>query len=602
MRLYSRSGGLLALVCLLLLVVACGDSPTPTVQTQATTAAATSTLAATTTAPSAATVAGATTTTAATTQAGAVTTLASTTAASASTPTRAATRLTANQLKIAINGDENTLTPFSYVTGYPGLNMLGLVYDSLYIFNPDFQSVPWLATSYKASADGKQYTVTLRDKVTWHDGKPLIAEDVKATYELMQKAPGNPWASGVRNITAIETPDPLTVVFTLRSANPEFGLVPLSTTPILPKHIWGNVKPEEAKTFQGGKIGSGPYKLTEYQSGTLYRFQANETYWGGKPTVNELIMPIIKDNNTIFGSVRSGELDTTTRVIQPELLKDFEANPQLRVSRGPSFGSTLLQLNASKAPFDQKDFRLAIAYAIDNNKLLETITLGNALPGNPGFIHPASPYHNPDVKPLAYNPARSKELLDKLGYAPGSDGTRVGKDGKPLDFKLLVYSTNPSRVRSAELIRDWLKEVGIKATIQSLDPDSVDALVWPEFDVKKGRNYDMAVWGWSSSLQQSLSRLGSLFHSNPDIGSNNLGAFKSDKVDGLVDELNAAADLPRRIEVAKRLEAAVADELPFVPLFYENGAYVFRPNTYDGYVFHKLLGTVHKFSFLAARS
>jgi peptide/nickel transport system substrate-binding protein len=590
---------------LALVVNACGDSPTATpaattsaaITSGATTRTVATTVAATTAASTTtqATTAAVTTTQAVTTAA--VTTAASTTQAVAATTARAATKPTATQLKIAISGDENTLTPFSYVTGYPGINLLGLVYDSLYIFDPDFQPRPWLATGYKVSSDGKQYTVTLRDKVSWHDGKPLVAEDVKATYELMQKAPGNPWASGVRNITAIETPDAHTVVFTLKSANPEFILRPLADTPILPKHIWGTVKPEEAKAFTGGKIGTGPYKLADYQSGVLYRFQANESYWAGKPTVNELVVPIVKDNTTIFSSIRSGELDTSTRPVQPELIKEFEANPQLRVAKGASFGSTLLQLNASKAPFDQKDVRLAMAYAIDNQKLIDTITLGNALPGNPGFIHPASPYHNPDVKPLAYNPAKAKELLDGLGYKPGADGVRIA-NGTPMDYKLLVYSNNPSRVRSAEIIRDWFKEIGIKVTLQSLDPDSVDALVWPEFDVKKGRNYDLAMWGWSSSTQQSLGRIGSLFHSDTDLGSLNIGAFKNEKIDKLVEELNAAPDLAKRTEAGRKLEAAVAEELPFITLFYENGAYAFRPATYDGYVFHKLWGTIHKFSFI----
>jgi peptide/nickel transport system substrate-binding protein len=519
------------------------------------------------------------------------------TTAPAVTTTRVATRPTANQLKIAIAGDENTLTPFSYVTGTPGLQLLTLLYDSLYIFDPDFKPISWLATGYKASSDGKQYTVTLRENVTWHDGKPFVADDVKFTYELMQKAAGNPWRSGVTNITAIEAPDAKTVVFTLRGANPEFVLRPLADTPIIPKHVWAEVKPEEVKAFTGGKVGTGPYKLVEYQSSTLYRFQANDTYFAGKPTVREIIVPIIKDNNTIFSSIRTGELDTTTRTLQPELAREFGTNPQLRIERGAAFGSTLLQLNSSKPPFDQKEVRLAIAYAIDNQKLVDTVMLGNALPGNPGFIHPSSPFHNPEVKPLTYNPARSKELLDKLGYLPGADGVRVA-NGAPLDFKMLVYSNNPTRVRSAELIRDWLKEIGIKVTIQSLDPDSVDNLVWPEFDVKKGRNYDMSMWGWSSTVQTSLQRFGNMFHSSTDIGTNNIGGFKNDKIDRLVNDLIAATDLEKRSEVARRLEVAVAEEMPFVTLFYENGTYVYRPNTYDGYVFHKLWGIVHKFSFL----
>ncbi len=191
-------------------------------------------------------------------------------------------------------------------------------------------------------------------------------------------------------------------------------------------------------------------------------------------------------------------------------------------------------------------------------------------------------------------------MLDKAGFTAGSDGVRVGKDGKPLDFKLLVYSNSPTRIRTAELIRDWLKDIGIKVTIQSQDPDSVDALVWPEFDVTKGRNYDMAIWNWSSSTQQSLSRIGTLFHSSTDLGSLNIGAYKNVAIDKLVEDLNATSDLTTRKEAGQKLEAAVAGEVPFITLYYDNAAYASRPASYDGYVFHKLYGIINKFSFLPA--
>lgn len=588
---YKRIAGLTALVILLALLAACGDNtPTTAIITTSEYIPSTrsNTVGANTATP-------AISTTATTPAATGTTTTAATTGAAAAP--RTVTKPTADQLRIAIAVDESTLTPFSYVTGYPGQNLLSLVYDSLYIFDPNFQPKPWLATGFKVSPDGKQYTVSLRDKVQWQDGKPLVAEDVKMTYELMQKAPGNAWAAGVNGIASIEAPDPQTVIFNLKTANPEFVLRPLAVTPILPKHIWGAVKPEEAKTFTGGKVGSGPYKLVDYQAETLYRFQANPTYWAGKPTVNELIMPVIKDPNTIFSSLRSNQIDSSTRALPPELIKDFESSSQTRLLRGPSFGSTMLQFNASKAPFNQLEVRQAISYAIDNQKLIDTVLLGNALPGNPGFTHPESPFHNPDVKPLTYNPAKAKELLDKLGYLPGPDGIRVA-NGQPMDFKLLVQSNNPVRVRSAELIRDWLKEIGLKITVQSLDQNSVTALVWPDFDVKKGRNFDLSMWGWSATTQQSLSSLATLYHSNTDLGTLNIGGIKSPKLDSLVEELNATTDLQKRTEVGKRLEVAAAEELPFDTLFYENSAYAFRPGSYDGYVYHKIWGIISKFSFL----
>ena len=141
-------------------------------------------------------------------------------------------------LRIAILLDEGTLQPYTYVTGYPGWNVLSLVYDTLFIMDADNLPKPWLAKEDKVSADGKVHTLTLRSDVKWHDGKPLTSADVKFSYEFYKKNTHSRWTPPVRTVVSIETPNDTTVVVTLPAANPSFAIQPLADVPIIPKHLW----------------------------------------------------------------------------------------------------------------------------------------------------------------------------------------------------------------------------------------------------------------------------------------------------------------------------------------------------------------------------
>ena len=550
------------LTLLTLIVIACGPAvtPAPTSPPAAPPAAATSAPAAPTTAP-----------------------------AAQAQPTAVAKPV---NLRVAILTDEGTLQPYTYVTGYPGWNMLSLLYDALFIMDADNTPKPWVAKEDKISADGKVHTITLRNDVKWHDGKSLTSEDVKFSYEFYKKNTHSRWTPPVRNVVSIETPNDTTVVITLPAPNPSFAIQPLADVPIIPKHIWENVT--DPKKFENN-VGSGPYKLAEYKSEQFYRFAANAAYFAGKPAADELLMPIIKEPTTIFSALKTGEIQATVRELSPELVKDFSSAADIKVQRGAGFATTMLQFNNERAPWDKKEVRQAVALAIDTQKLVDTVLLGFGTQGNPGWIHPASPFHDPAVKG-EFNLAKAKSLLDGLGYKAGSDGVREA-NGKKLEATLLVYSNNPQRIRAAELIRDALKDIGISIKVTSLEANSLDAKVWPEFDVAKGRDYDMSMWGWSAPLQVNPVRMVTLVHSDPKIGSVNIGAYKNPAADKIAEELNVTTDLEKQKALARQLEAIIAQDLPFVMLYYADGNYAYRASAYDKWIYQKGQGIFHKLSF-----
>ncbi len=170
----------------------------------------------------------------------------------------------AQPLVVSISGDEGFLTPFTYVTGYPGYNLLSLVYDTLML--PDLNGVvqPWLAEQVRSSNGGREWTIRLK-AAQWHDGKPITSEDVKFSYEYYRRYPVvGRFATAVRLFSQIRAPDSRTVVISLPRPDANFELTTLADVPILPKHIWENVT--DPKGFRNN-IGSGPFMLVEVKSG-----------------------------------------------------------------------------------------------------------------------------------------------------------------------------------------------------------------------------------------------------------------------------------------------------------------------------------------------
>jgi peptide/nickel transport system substrate-binding protein len=498
-------------------------------------------------------------------------------------------------MRIAILTDEGTLQPYTYKTGYPGWNMLLLVYDSLLQLDAENLPRPLLAREIRTSPDGATYEIVLRTGVRWHDGQPLTAEDVKFTYEYFVANVHTRFTAPLRVLDSMTVGGADRLTLRLKAPYASFPVRALADIPILPRHVWQSVDGSKVKEF-AARIGSGPYRLREANPATLYRLEANPDYFLGPPAVKELVFPVIKELSSALQALRAGELQGLTRELPPEQVAAF-SQPPFRVARGPSFASTLLQFNLERPAFARREVRQAIDLAIDKRRLVETLLLGTGTVAPPGFLHPGSPYHDPTIQPR-FDAGRARMLLDQVGAAPGADGVRV-LDGARMAFSLVVDSNNPIRIRAAELVSGMLREVGVQITVRALDANAVDGLVWPEFDVAKGRNYDLALWGWSPPVQIDPGRLVELVDSDPKIGRLNLGAYRSAEADRLSRELRGAVDDTIRRATIQGLERQIATDLPFVTLYFPEGAYAYRASAHEGWVYQKGQGIYTKLSFIS---
>lgn len=506
---------------------------------------------------------------------------------------------TAPIVRAAITGDEGTLNPYTYVTGFPGWNLLMLQYDALMQIDVDGVPQNWLASSIETSDDGTVYTVELVDGVTWHDGEPLTADDVVFTYQYF---PSNPAASRfARDLNGVETvraTGDLTVEITLSAPNPSFPLQALADVPIIPEHVWADVTTPEEHQFEGDtNVGSGPYRLTDYAPNQSYTLEANPNYFRGAPAVNELVLVQFADDAGALAAMNSREVDVIFGQVAPEQIELLQARPGIEVIQGPEFTNQLLYYDTQRAPFDDVAVRQAMSLAIDRQDVVDTVFLGAATVGNAGWTHPMSPAFNDSVV-TAHDVEAANALLDDAGYTD-SDGDGIREyDGQPMSFELLTPSGDSLRLRSAQLVSSMLAEIGIEVNVSSVEQATWEEAVWPGFDVNQGRNYEMAMWGWSAPTQADPGRTGALLHSDPALGSLNLTGFASDEADALADRLRTEGDLEERQAILDELQELIAEELPFITILYPDGAYAFDADVYDGWVFVTGQGIVSKISLL----
>jgi peptide/nickel transport system substrate-binding protein len=492
---------------------------------------------------------------------------------------------------VSIPQDEGTLTPFTHTTAPPALD---LVWDTLLVNDTENRLHPLVAESYELSDDLTTYTFTIREGMTWHDGEPLTVDDVVFSFEYQQEfgfATGGLQAA----VASVEAVDESTVVLTLTEPNSDFEQNVLASVKMIPEHVFADVADPMTAGIEVA-IGSGPYRITEYVPDQRYRLEANVDYVPGPPTVGVIEMPIIPQASTAFSALRTGEVDMSSVPLDTQLIGDFEGADGVELIQGSFFSPQLMVINAERAPLNDADLRMAISRAIDVQELIDVVALGVATPPNAGFLHPRSPLVT-DVVDHVYDPEEAARILGDLGAVAGDDGVRV-LDSEPLSFTLLVDSIETNSVRVAEITAEMLAEVGIEVTVEPIESQTVYDRVWPEFDVANGRDFDLTMFSWQPVLQTRAGRFGGLVHSDPTRGSLNIGGFSDPAADELVDAIDDAPDEATRLDAVQGLSELIAEEVPFVTLYFPDTTFAYRPESFDGWQYREGLGPFNTSSFV----
>ncbi|WP_164860616.1 ABC transporter substrate-binding protein [Rhodococcus sp. X156] len=493
---------------------------------------------------------------------------------------------TASSLTIAVDKDSGPLNLFAGQTD----QLTELVYDKLLAPSPYVDDPkPWLATSV-TQVSASTWEVALRDGVTWHDGAPFTADDVVFSFHYMHQAPTGRFTHHVNDtpsISTVETTAAGGVRFTCDYACPELGPVTLADLPIVPKHVWSTVDPAKAKEHAALPIGTGPYQLVDYSPTSGYRFTANANYFAGKPTVDELVMPVIADPSATFTALRSGQIDATTRALTPELTDEFRRSSQVGVVKTSPLRYPELKLNFLEAPFSEAKFRTALNKAVDRDQLLEVVGLGQGRPATQGYVHPDAPYANPTESP--YDVAGANTILDELGYVDDDgDGFRENAAGEKLTYRIHANGGLAPDVRAAQLLTEDFRKVGLDVSVVAVDTGSLS-------DIAAKKTYDMYV---TTNSPHAVADPTQFIMSHR---SGNLWKAPSvpyPEYDALYEKWRKTETNEARLAVLDEIQTLFNQQPTVLGLYYPDEYFGVRADSFAGWVETPGYGVVHKWSFL----
>ncbi|MCQ1536600.1 diguanylate phosphodiesterase [Methanosarcina sp. KYL-1] len=469
-------------------------------------------------------------------------------------------------------GDYGYPQPFTIYPRGPGSSKVGMIFDSL-VERDEIGIIPWLAESWEVSSDGMEYTFYLREGVTWSDGEPFTASDVKFTFDYEQE--NVPISGGIESgvVDNVQVVDPNTVKFVLVQPASSF-LYKLTSFNIIPEHIYKDVSDPFTFLDPEAVIGTGPFLLDEYnKEHGSYRFVTNDNFWGPDTAVEAVEFIPVSDSLIAF---EQGQIDFTS--ISPDILDRFTSDPDVRIVQQPAFWGYQFYFNMKACPeLADRRVRQAFAYAIDRDELVKKIARGAGKSGKMGILSEDHIWYNPDQPEYSYDPEKAGELLEEAGWIDtDGDGIR-DKNGEKLSY---VLSLGSGEVRIGELIKERLSEAGIDVQVKALESKSRDT------NLKNG-DFELLIsgfGGWGADADYLRTR----YCDTTQSGSVSSGAavfgYHNDTLNALGTQELQELDDEKRKEIVYDMQTVLANDIPAIPLYYTTSYDVWRISKYDGWM------------------
>jgi peptide/nickel transport system substrate-binding protein len=379
-------------------------------------------------------------------------------------------------LEFALQGNPDTLDPHK-TAGTLTFQTLKSIYDTLVEPDPTGKLVPALAEKWVISSDGLTWTFTLRRGVKFHNGDTLSSADVKATFErLMKEETASPKRADYAAVTAVEAPDSQTVVIRLSQPySPLLATLASGWSAILPKSLI-----DAGHDFANQPVGTGPYRFVEWVRDSRVVLEKNPEYWmKGLPKLDGVNINIITEQTVAVQGLLAGQLDVAYR-IDPDAVPQLEASPDTKVETRLTALTLVMSINCSRPDLNDLRVRQAINYAIDKQKVLDTVYGGGKIIGT--FMDYDNAYYKDFTNLYPYDPAKARQLLKEAG---------VGQDRV---FELFLPQNYELHVKAGEMYQAMLTEVGMNVQIKL-----VDWSTWLS-DVYSQANYDLTVIGHTGKL------------------------------------------------------------------------------------------------------
>lgn len=376
------------------------------------------------------------------------------------------------------------------------------IYDSLTTINTKGDYVPYLAKSVEPNAAFDEWTISLREGVTFHDGTPVDAAAVALNLDTIRgKNPALPTrllTFVYSNIDTVTVVDPLTVVVTTKTPWPAFPGYLVERGMVAPAQL------DDPSTCATNMIGSGPFELVEWRPNESLTVEANPHYWRkGYPKVGEIVFRPVPDAQARVNGLKSGEYDllTTSSSLQiVDLKQQAEAGDIKLIATDKGAETAFLMLNSGKAPFDDRVAREAVALAGDarevnqiRNKGLNTISTGPFPPGTDAYLPTG---------------ARTRDLKRARALAKQYEA----EHGQPISFEYLTVN-DPENLAIAQLVKEQQSEAGIEVSIRGVDQATLinEALAGSYtgagFRLHSGGDPDLQYVWWHSGSPVNFGRI-----------------------------------------------------------------------------------------------
>lgn len=491
-----------------------------------------------------------------------------------------------------------TLTVFNGATGTVTANFnpqsptalqptRGIIYEPLYFYNlvTGEDPKPMLATDYKWNDDGTQLTITTREGVKWSDGEAFSAKDVAFTFNMIQKTP----ALNTSGLAATaETKDDKTVVLTFPETSFTSEADTLGNQAILPEHLWKDVDAPDTYTNEK-PVGTGAFKLDSI-SAQSYTLVANESYWGGAPSVSEVRFIALENADSASASLVAGEVDWMSAYL-PSVDSIVKSNPDLTYINTPSMttciycsGNTDL---GSSGPQTDPAVRKAIYYAMDRAQLDKLAGGGMTGKASPTLLVPdrdgdwIADSANKEV-PQSADLDKAKQLLNDAGWKEGSDGIR-SKDGTRLTLTIQTVTGWSDFISINDTLVQQLAKAGIELKTTQAS--------WNEWNQKEVTG-DFQLSLDSVNLQASTDPY---FIYNRMLNSTNTtkvgesatggnyARYKNDKVDAAIKAAAQTNDVDEKKKQYGIIQEQILENMPYIPVYVNSMLTEFNNSRYTGW-------------------
>ncbi|MGZ8514585.1 MAG: ABC transporter substrate-binding protein [Candidatus Limnocylindrales bacterium] len=502
-------------------------------------------------------------------------------------------------LRVGTTQDFDASNPYqtALVSGYEAFQ---LTYNLLVDFGPNLEPVPGFADSWERAPD--KVTFHIRTGMKWSDGQPATSADACFSWQLAVDAIKDDSNIGLgyldpnlkdAGVTKVECPDDQTLIAYTTDQSDRIFQVYL---PIIPQHIWGkyDYKTIADQKFDAPLVGTGPYTLAEWKTGQFMRFVRNPNYWGTQGFADEVVIQIFSSVDTMVQALKSGDLDYAHDV-NADQLKALKNETDITTVVGSANGWTQLAFNtygtgtgktikgggpSTQALLDPA-FRDALGYAVDHQALVDKVLGGFGDVGNTIVPPVLGQWHVEPDNPRTFDIGLAKQKLDAAGYKLDANGNRLDKDGKPITLRMYMPDSSDTYPKSAQFIKDWYGQLGVKVQTKVLDSATLTDLLLPPEAGGSGNlaKYDIELWGWSGNPDPNA--LLQIFRCD-EIGNTSDSNYCNPAYDKLYDQESKLSGDARKTILAQ-IQNLIYDQAPYDVLYYDANLDAYRTDRFAGW-------------------